>query len=70
MFYKLTSSTWLAREVERTKGVLMVHMESGREYTAKELVRLCRDLGLDYDKETFKKIGAALVKEGVLEEVS
>ena len=70
MAYKLAESMKLAYEVTRAKSIMQHHLRPDRTYSAQDLIRLCRDLGLDYDLETFKKIGAELVKEGVLEVVS
>jgi len=70
MAYKLSESVQLAHEVTRVKGIMLRYLNTENTYSAQDLIHLCRDLGLDYDKETFKKIGAALVKEGVLEVVS
>lgn len=67
--YKLTSSAWLAREVERAKGVLLAHMEPGTEYTVKELLTMLHDYGLDYSNPEYQEIGNKLIQDGFIEAV-
>ncbi|MFQ5858984.1 MAG: hypothetical protein ACE5LU_25570 [Anaerolineae bacterium] len=52
--YRVTHTAHLAREVERAKGVLSVHMEPGREYTAEELRELVREFGLEYSNPEYR----------------
>lgn len=67
--YQLTPAAWLARETERAKGVLLVHMEKDRAYTLEELLQLCRDYGLEYGNPEYQTIGAELIKQGVIKTV-
>ena len=67
--YKLTSSAWLAREVERAKGVLLVHMKPGIAYTVDELLAMLSEYGLDYSNPEYQTIGAELIQRGVIEAV-
>ena len=67
--YRLTSSARLAREVERAKGILLVHMQPGRAYTVEELLTMLADYGLHYSNPEYVEIGKVLVSQGVIEQV-
>lgn len=67
MPFVLSHVSYLEREVERAKGVLLVHMEDGQEYTQEELIRMLADYGLDYSNPEYVEIGMILLDEGFLE---
>ena len=67
MPYKLTTAAWLARETERAKGVLLVHMKPGIEYTVEELLVMLSEYGLHYSNPEYLPIGAELIKQGVIQ---
>ncbi len=67
--YKLTSSAWLARQVKRSKGVLLVHMEKDREYTVEELLAMLSSYGLHYSNPEYVEIGQQLIADGLIEAV-
>jgi len=67
--YRLTTTAWLAREVERAKGILLVHMQPDRGYTAEELLTMLADYGLDYSIPEYQQIGKVLISQGVIEQV-
>ena len=69
MGFKLTDETSLARMVGRVEGVLSVRMQDGVEYTAQELLALCRLSGLEYTLAQYGQIAQALITEGFLEQV-
>ena len=69
MPYQLTQSAWLAREVERVKGVLLVHMEPGTEYTVEELLAMLSEYGLYYSNPEYVEIGQVLIADGTIEAV-
>lgn len=65
--YTLSHEVWLAKEVERARGILLVHMEDGRGYTLEELLTLCADYGLHYTNPEYQEIGQQLIMAGFLE---
>ena len=67
--FQLTPATWLAREVERAKGVLLVHMAPGTEYTVDELLAMLSEYGLHYCNPEYQEIGKELIKQGVIQAV-
>jgi len=67
--YRLTTTAWLAREVERAKGILLMHMQPGRAYTVDELLTMLADYGLDYSNPEYQEIGKVLISQGVIEQV-
>lgn len=67
--YKLTSSAWLAREVARARGVLLVHLVKGREYTVAEVLVILSEFGLHYSNPEYVEIGQQLVADGLIEAV-
>jgi len=67
--YRLTTTAWLAREVERAKGILLVHMQPGVTYTAEELLTMLADYGLVYSNPEYQEIGRELIRQGVIEQV-
>lgn len=63
---KLTDSAWLDREVERARGLLLVHLgKDGRPID--ELLTLLSDYGLDYSVSDLLLIRNKLVADGVIE---
>ena len=69
MGFKLTDETSLARMVGRVEGVLSVRMQDGVEYTAQELLALCRLSGLEYSISQYQQIAQELIASGMLEVV-
>ena len=69
MGFKLTDETSLARMVGRVEGVLSVRMQDGVEYTAQELLALCRLSGLEYTIAQYQQLAQALIADGFLEQV-
>ena len=69
MPYKLTPAAWLAREVERAKGVLLVHMKPNITYTVEELLAMLSEYGLYYSNPEYQDIGKELIKQGVIQAV-
>ena len=69
MPYRLTPAAWLARETERAKGVLLVHMTPGTAYTVDELLAMLSECGLYYSNPEYQGIGKELIKQGVIEAV-
>ena len=67
--YCLTATAGLAREVERAKSILLVHMQPGRAYTVDELLTMLADYGLDYSNPEYQEIGKVLISQGVIEQV-
>ena len=67
--YRLTPTAWLAREVERAKSILLVHMKPGWAYTTEELLTMLADYGLHYSNPEYLEIGKVLVSQGVIEVV-
>lgn len=67
--YRIVSATKLGYEVNRARGVLLVHMEAGQVYTVEELLLLLKDYGLDYTNPEYISIGSALVADGTIETV-
>ena len=67
--YQLTTTARLAREVERAKGILLVHMQPGKAYTAEELLTMLADYGLHYSNPEYLEIGKVLISQGVIEQV-
>ena len=67
--YKLTPAAWLARETERAKGVLLVHMEPGTEYTIEVLLAMLSEYGLYYSNPEYQEIGKELLKQGIIQAV-
>ena len=67
--YRLTQSSRLAREVERAKGILLVHMKPGWAYTTEELLTMLADYGLHYSNPEYQEIGKVLISQGVIEQV-
>ena len=65
--YRLTHDVWLAKEVERAKRVLLVHLDPEQEYTIAELLSLLSSYGLHYSNPEYLPIGLALIGEGILE---
>jgi len=69
MAYQLTEQTWLQRETERIKGVLLQYMQHGVAYDGAAMKDRCRRLGLDYTDAEFLQLRDALIAEGVIEQV-
>jgi len=67
--YRLTATTRLAREVERAKGIFLVHMQPNRAYTIEELLTMLADYGLHYSNPEYLEIGKVLISQGVIEQV-
>jgi len=67
--YRLTTAAWLAREVERAGGILLVHMQPGVAYTVADLLTMLADYGLYYSNPEYLEIGKVLVSQGVIERV-
>ena len=67
--YRLTQSSRLAREVERAKSILLVHMKPGWAYTTEELLTMLADYGLHYSNPEYQGIGQELIRQGVIEQV-
>lgn len=67
MPFRLAHAVYIAREVERARGVLVSHMEDGLAYTPAELVKMLKDYGLEYSSSEYQEIGAVLLAEGFLE---
>ena len=67
--YKLTPTAWLARETERAKGVLLVHMQPNTSYTVEELLAMLSAYGLHYSNPEYQEIGKELIKQSVIEAV-
>jgi len=67
--YRLTTTAWLAREVERAKSILLVHMKPGQAYTTEELLTMLADYGLVYSNPEYQEIGRELIRQGVIEQV-
>lgn len=65
--YKLTESAWLAREVVRVRGILLVHMEWGKEYTVEEILKMLSTYGLSYSNPQYISIGQCLIESGIIE---
>ena len=66
MGYQLSSDVWLHAQVNRCKGVLLMHMDPNETYTLQEMLALCADLGLVYSMEVYQQIGQCLLAEGFL----
>lgn len=69
MAYQLTEATWLQRETERVKGVLIQYMQHGVAYDGAEMKDRCRRLGLIYTDAEFIQLRDVLISEGVIEPI-
>ena len=69
MAYRMTDTVSLARMVGRVEGVLSVRMQDGVEYTAQELLALCRLSGLEYTIAQYQQIAQVLIADGFLKQV-
>ena len=67
--YKIAPTAWLAREIERAKGVLLVHMKPGTGYTVEELLAMLSEYGLYYSNPEYQEIGKELIKQGIIQAV-
>jgi len=69
MPYQLTEQTWLERETERIKGVLLQYMQHGVAYDGAQMKDRCRRLGLIYTDAEFLQLRNVLITDGTIEQV-
>jgi len=69
MAYQLTEATWLARETERVRGVLLQYMQHDTSYDGVAMKDRCRRLGLIYTDAEFLQLRDVLVADGTIEQV-
>ena len=66
MPYQLTEATWLTRETERIKGVLLQYMQHGVAYDGVAMKDRCRRLGLIYTDAEFLQLRDVLIADGTI----
>lgn len=66
--YKLSEAEWLAKEIEKIRGVLVHRMEHGKSYSGAALKRLVIDVGLNYTDAEFIQLRDDLIAQGIIEQ--